>query len=134
MPVAGGPPARVRLTGRVVDALKALPPRQAESVARAIGRIGKEDGEPFEPPDVGVGERYMAMIPDDDAAPVVLYRETDSGYLVTGLSKREAYNTYTRADEPAFFDTPTGKAILLAAAAVAFGILVGRSGKGTSSP
>jgi len=117
-----------------VDALKALPPRLAESVARAIERIGKQVGEPFEPPDGPAGVRYMAMIPDDDTAPVVVYKETDNGYLVTGLSKREAYNTYTRADQPAFFDTSTGKAILPAAAAVGLGVLVSRSGKGTPTP
>jgi hypothetical protein len=66
------------------------------------------------------------MMPADDAAPVVVYRKANGGFLVTGLTKRDTYKTYTISSEPAFFDTPAGKALLLGAGLVALGILASR--------
>jgi hypothetical protein len=87
-----------------------MPAKVAGSVARAIQRIGKEEGQPFESPDGGAGESYKVMVPDDDQAPVVVYRQDDDGYLVTGLTKRADYRTYTRADPyVSLFDTPAGR-------------------------
>jgi len=135
-PMPGKPstPTQVRLTSRVVSALEELPDEVAASVAAAIGRIGIEPGSTFTPPDGPVGERYMVMVPDHDHAPVVVYREDDSGYLVTGLAKRADFKTYTRA-EPAgsFFDSPVGNAALIAAGAALLAWLLSRPKTGGSA-
>jgi hypothetical protein len=103
------------------------------SAARTIGRIGKEEGEPFKPPDGGAGERYMVMVPDDDEAPVVVYRQDESGYLVTGLMKRADYKTYLRPEPPAaFLDTPAGQAALLAGGALLVLYLLNRKQGGSA--
>src|SRR5713226_5734565 len=127
MPVESGTSKRVRLTSRVISALEDLPAEVTGSVVRAIERIGKEEGESFEPPDGGAGERYMVMVPDDDQAPVVVYRQDESGYLVTGLTKRADYKTYIRPEPPAaFLDTPAGQAALLAGRALLILYLLSR--------
>lgn len=77
------------------------------------------------------------MVPDDDTSPVVIYRQLPplegGGYFVTGLLDRNTYNTYRQVEKPGFFDTPAGKAILFAGAALAIGILVSRSNTGAST-
>ena len=128
MTVEDGPSKQVRLTGRVVAALEDLPAEMGASVAQAIERIGKEHGESFKPPDGGAGEHYRVMVPDNDEAPVVVYRQDDSGYLVTGLTKRADYKTYVRAEPQApFLDTPVGQAAMLAGGALLVIYLLSRS-------
>ena len=134
MPAKSDSSKRVRLTSRVVSALEDLPSEVAASVARAIERIGKEEGEPFKPADGSTGERYMVMVPDDDKAPVVLYRQEDSGYLVTGLAKRADYKTYIRPEpSTGFLDTPAGQAVLIAGGALLIAYLLSRSRGGGSA-
>lgn len=125
----------VRMAKAAVDALHDLPDQQKEAVARAIRRIGTYEGTPLKLPG-GDGTPYLAMIPDGDRTPVVIYQQRRGGeYLVTGLLERNAYNTYTRAADPVFFDTPAGKAVLGLAglAAIAAGVVIGRSGKPPST-
>jgi hypothetical protein len=140
-------PSNVRLASPVVAAMRGeLPRHQAESVARAIRRIGVEDGEPLAPggpnevlPDDG--RKYMVMIPDDRDAPVVVFRLLEKveggGYLVTGLADRKTYDAWARARQPSFFETPSGRAIQAeawGALAAAIGIAVDRNaGRGTRS-
>jgi hypothetical protein len=106
--------APVRVTSRVVSELDDLTPDAAASVARAIERIGKEEGEPFSPPDAREDERYLVMVPDRDEAPIVVYRKDKNGYLVTGLAKRADFKTYTAEPSESFLDTPIGQAALAA--------------------
>jgi hypothetical protein len=129
MPVGSGTSKRVRLTHRVISALEDLPTRVAGSVAQAIQRIGKEEGEPFESSDGSAGDRHMVMVPDDDQAPVVVYRQDEDGYLVTGLTKRADYRTYTHVEpSAAFLDSPAGQAALLAGGALLILYLLNRKG------
>jgi hypothetical protein len=132
MPAASAP--SVRMAKPAVESLHALPADQAASVARAIRRVGAEPGVPLEGSGGEGSQQSMAMISDDDNAPVVIYQRLPllegGGYFVTGLLDRSTYNTYTRVEQPGFFDTPAGKAILLAGAALAIGILVSRSNTG----
>ena len=138
MPVATGQPAKVRLANPVVEELRALPPEKAAAVARAIQSIGTADGSPLGPPD-DQGRQYLVMVPGDDRAPVVIYRQLlddeGGGYLVTGLSDRSTYDTYVRAEQSGVLDSPAAQAVLAGAAvAAAIGYALGsRSGKGSSS-
>lgn len=133
MPTKDSTAKRVRMTSRVVSTLEELPAEQAASVARAIDRIGEEEGTAFKLPGSRAGEHYMVMIPDHEEAPVVVYRQDASGYLITGLVKRADYRTYTHP-EPAtpFLDTPVGQAALVAGGALVVAYLLSRA-RGSST-
>ena len=134
--------ANVRMTPTAIDALRSLARPQAESVARAIAAIGQTEGKPVAiPPDAqqengngnGNGRQYLAMVTDDDHAPVVMYREADDGgYLVTALVDRATYKTYEIAEQPGFLQSTTFRAAVGAAAATALGILLGSRALGKS--
>jgi hypothetical protein len=117
--------ASVRMTPAAIDALHELARPQAESVARAIAAIGQIPGRPVEAPQEN-GRQYYAMVPDDDKAPVPMYRAADDGgYLVTALVDRETYKTYEIAEQPGFLQSTTFKAAVGAVAAAALGIILG---------
>lgn len=128
------PVASVRMASPAVEALHALPAEQAAAVAAAIRRIGTSEGVPFGPPGDD-GTQLMVTIPDDDDAPVVIYRQPPKleggGYRVTGLLSRDAYNAYTRSEKPGLFDTPAGKTLLGLGVGAAIVYALSRSGKGT---
>ena len=134
--------ANVRVTPTAIDALRELARPQAESVARAIAAIGQAEGRPVAiPQDAqqengngnGNGRQYLAMVPDDDHAPVVMYRDADDGgYLVTALVDRATYKTYEIAEQPGFLQSTTFKAAVGAVAATAVGILLGSRALGRS--
>jgi hypothetical protein len=128
----------VRMTPAAIDALHGLARPQGESVARAIASIGETPGNPVAAPEGAVaapegnGRQYLAMVPDDDSAPVVMYRESDDGgYLVTALVDRDTYKTYEIAENGhGFLQSTTFKATVGAVAAAAIGIILGsRVGK-----
>ena len=117
--------ANVRMTQAAIDALHQLARPLAESVARAIAAVGQTQGKPVEAPQEN-GRQYYAMVPDDDKAPVVMYREADDGgYLVTALVDRETYEPYEIAEQPGFLQSTTFKAAVGAIAAAALGIILG---------
>src|SRR5215471_16132259 len=125
--------SNVRMTQPAIDALRELARPQAEAVARAIaaiGTAGTTEGKKVVAP-ADNGRQYYAMVPDDDSAPVVMYRAADdSGYLVTALVDRETYKTYEIAEQPGFLQSTTFKTAVGAVAAAALGIILGsRSGK-----
>ena len=133
VPTDSGPP-NVRMTPAAIDALHKLARPQAESVARAIASIGQVPGNPVEAPNGngnGNGRRYLAIVPDDDMAPVVMYRESDdNGYLVTALVDRETYQTYEITEQPSFLRSTTFRTAVGAVAAAAIGIILGsRAGR-----
>jgi hypothetical protein len=124
--------SNVRMTQPAIDALHDLARPQAEAVARAIAAIGTTEGKKVvAPPAADNGRQYYAMVPDQDDAPVVMYRPADdSGYLVTALVDRETYKTYEIAEQPGFLQSTTFKTAVGAVAAAALGIILGsRSGK-----
>jgi hypothetical protein len=131
-------PSNVRMTPAAIDALHKLARPQAESVARAIATIGQVPGKPVEAPNGngnGNGRQYLAIVPDEDEAPVVMYRAAeDNGYLVTALVDRDTYQTYEIAEQPSFLRSTTFRAAAGAVAAAAIGIILGsRSGRSLSS-
>jgi hypothetical protein len=83
----------------------------------------------------GNGRQYLAAVPDDDTAPVVMYRESeDNGYLVTALVDRDTYQTYEITEQPGFLRSSTFRAAVGAVAAAAIGIILGsRAGRSSSS-
>jgi hypothetical protein len=122
------------MTPAAIDALHELARPRAESVARAIAAIGQTPGKPVEAPNGygnGNGRQYLAMVPDDDTAPVVMYREAeDNGYLVTALVDRDTYQTYEITEQPSFLRSVTFKTAVSAVAAAAIGIILGaRAGR-----
>ena len=120
--------ANVRMTPAAIDALHELGRPKAESVARAIAAVGQTQGKPVEAPQEN-GRQYYAIVPDDDQAPVVMYREADDGgYLVTALVDRETYETYEIAEPPGFLQSTTFKA-----AVGAVGIILGSRAVGKPS-
>lgn len=123
--------SNVRMTPVAIDALRDLSRPQAESVARAIAAIGQAPGKPVAAPE-GNGRRYLAMVPGDDQAPVVMYRAADDGgYLVTALVDRATYKTYEIAENGhSFFQSATFKATVGAVAAAVVGVILGsRTGR-----
>lgn len=123
--------SNVRMTPAAIDALHELARPQAESVARAIAAIGQAPGKPVAAPE-GNGRQYLAMVPDEDAAPVVMYRESDDGgYLVTALVDRATYKTYEIAENGhGLLQSTTFKATVGAVAAAVVGIILGsRAGR-----
>ena len=135
VPTDGGP-SNVRMTPAAIDALHKLARPQAESVARAIAAIGKVPGKPVEAPSGnGNGRQYLAIVPDEDKAPVVMYRHSeDNGYLVTALVDRDTYQTYEIAEQPSFLRSTTFRAAVGAVAAAAIGIILGsRAGRSPTS-
>ena len=135
VPTDGGP-SNVRMTPAAIDALHKLARPQAESVARAIAAIGHVAGRPVEAPNGnGNGRQYLAAVPDDEKAPVVMYRQSeDKGYLVTALVDRDTYQTYEIAEQPSFLRSSTFRAAVGAVAAAAIGIILGsRAGRSLSS-
>jgi hypothetical protein len=126
---AASGPANVKMTPAAVDELARLAPPQAESVARAIAAIGQVEGKPVEAPDEP-GAKYLAMVPDDQGAPVVMYRSADdNGYLVTTLVDRATYKTYEKAERvPSFLASTTFRTAAGAVAAAAVGAILGSRG------
>jgi hypothetical protein len=124
-------PSNVRMTPAAIDALHHLARPQAEAVARAIASIGQAEGKPVAAPAVN-GRSYLAMVPDDDDAPVVMYRQAeDNGYLVTALVDRATYKTYEIAEQPSFLQSATFKTAVGAVAAAAIGIILGSRAVGS---
>lgn len=123
--------SNVRMTPAAIDALHELARPQAESVARAIAVIGQAPGRPVAAPE-GNGRQYLAMVPDDAEAPVVMYRAAhDGGYLVTALVNRDTYKTYEIAEN----GHATFKATVGAIAAAVAGVILGsRSGRSSYAP
>ena len=124
-------PSNVRMTLAAIDALHELARPEAESVARAIAAIGQTPGRPVVAPNGNGNGKYLAMVPDDDKAPVVMYRPSeDNGYLVTTLVDRDTYQTYEIAEQPSFLQSTSFKAAVGAVAAAAIGIILGsRAGR-----
>jgi hypothetical protein len=128
--------SNVRMTPAAIDALHELARPQAESVARAIAAIGQAPGKPVAAPE-GNGRQYLAMVPDEDTSPVVMYRESDDGgYLVTALVDRATYKTYEIAEnghgllQSTSFKTAVG-AVAAAVVGVILGSRTGRSSFGS---
>jgi hypothetical protein len=121
--------SNVRMTPAAIDALHGLARPQAESVARAIAAIGQTEGKPVAAPE-GNGRQYLAMVPDDDEAPVVMYRVADDGgYLVTALVDRATYRTYEIAERrPGFLQSNSFKTAAAAVVAAAIGVILGSRG------
>ena len=125
-------PSNVRMTTAAIAALHKLARPQAESVARAIASIGQVPGNPVEGPNGnGNGRQYLAIVPDDETAPVVMYRKSeDNGYLVTALVDRDTYQTYEITEQPSFLRSATFRTAVGAVAAAAMGIILGsRAGR-----
>jgi hypothetical protein len=125
-------PSNVRMTPAAIGSLRELARPEAESVARAIAAIGQIRGNPVVAPNGnGNGKNYLAIVPEDDKAPVVMYRHADdNGYLVTALVDRDTYQTYEIAEQPSFLQSRTFKTAVSAVAAAAIGIILGsRAGR-----
>jgi len=125
-------PSNVRMTPAAIGSLHELARPEAESVARAIAGIGQTPGNPVVAPNGnGNGKNYLAIVPDDEKAPVVMYRQADdNGYLVTALVDRDTYQTYEIAEQPSFLQSRTFKTAVSAVAAAAIGIILGsRAGR-----
>jgi len=123
----GNGQSNVRMTPAAIDALHELARPQAESVARAIAAIGQAPGKPVAAPESN-GRQYLAMVPDEDAAPVVMYRESgDGGYLVTALVDRATYKTYEIAENGGhgLLQSTSFKAAVGAVAAAVVGVILG---------
>ena len=100
----------MRLSEVVVDALSHLSERSMSAVAQAIRRIGDENGvilritTPSAP-----GIPYLAMVPANADAPVVIYRELqpyeEGEYLVTAIVNRKTFDEYEYAEQQGLFDS-----------------------------
>lgn len=133
---AGNGQSNVRMTPAAIDALHGLARPQAESVARAIAAIGEAPGKPVAAPE-GNGRQYLAMVPDEGTAPVIMYRKSDDGgYLVTALVDRDTYKTYEIAENGhGLLQSTTFKATVGAVAAAVVGVILGsRAGRSSSGP
>jgi hypothetical protein len=113
----------VRVAGSVVEEMRRMSRPEAAAAARAIQAIGPDAGTPVRIPSPGNPDgHYLALVPDDPAAPIVIYRpvtvDADSGYVVIALASRDTYAAYEQAERAGVLDTPLGKAVLSAASAL----------------
>jgi hypothetical protein len=142
---APAPASDVVVARTVLGQMRKLPPSQAASVARGVQTIGQVKGEPIRIEAVGIppGARHFALAPDDDQAPIIIYRTVppdDPGkWRVTTLMSRDDYREYREAERRGLLDDPTVKAVIKAAAIIAGAVAVGailgnRSGTGSSHP
>jgi hypothetical protein len=96
-----------------------MDPAEATSVARAIQSIGTGKGIPIRlaVPGVPFGTRHYAIVPDDDRAPVVTYRNMTvlepGSWRVTSLMTRAAYDEYREAENSGILNDDTIKALLI---------------------
>lgn len=115
----------------VIDQMHELPPSQAATVARAIQAIGQVQGEPISinltdlPPDT----KHYALTPDDDQAPIIIYRSIPPGerhakWRVTTLMNRDDYNEYRQAERRGLLDDPVVKALIKAGIAVGVALAI----------
>jgi hypothetical protein len=139
------PASDVLVAKSVISQMQELPRPQAASVARAIQAIGHANSEPIRIEGAGIqpGASHFALAPDDDTAPIVIYRTVQPGsggrWRVTTLMSRDDYRGYRQAEQRGLLDDPTVKTIIKAAAIIAGAIAVGsiisnRGPAGTPSP
>jgi hypothetical protein len=127
---APAPASDVVVARTVIDQMHRLPPPQAAAVARAIQSIGHARGEPIriEAADIPPDASYFTLVPDDDQAPVIIYRTIPPGsevrWRVTALVSREDYRKYREAERRGLLDDPTVKTIIRAAGIIADAITV----------
>jgi hypothetical protein len=127
---AAAPASDVVVARTVIDQMRKLPPSQAASVARAIQAIGHIEGEPIriEAEGVPAGASHFALTPDDDDAPIIIYRTVPPArggkWRVTTLMRRADYREYREAERRGLLDDPTVKTIIKAAAIIAGAIAV----------
>jgi hypothetical protein len=124
------PASAVVVAKTVIEQMHKLPPSQAASVARAIRAIGHDKGQPIRIEAEGVppGTSHFALAPDDDEAPIVIYRtvppSSGSKWRVTTLMGRDDFREYREAERRGLLDDPRVKTIIQAAAIIAGGIAV----------
>jgi hypothetical protein len=126
--LASGSANAVRLSPPAIEAIRELPKSQATAVAEAIRRIGPDQGTPLKIPPGKGGGQFLAIVPDEADAPVVIYRkltpDEGEGYLVTAIVEREEYEGYQRAEREGILDTPLGRLLLgVAAGAAAYALV-----------
>jgi hypothetical protein len=102
----------------VIDRMDGLPRPQAAAVARAIKAIGLVRGEPISIhlSDLPPGTKHYALTPDDDQAPIIIYRSIPQGergeWRVTTLMSRDDYREYRQAERRGLLDDPVVKALI----------------------
>jgi hypothetical protein len=128
---AQGAQPEVRVAEPVITEMRAMPREQAAAAARAIQRIGSDAGVALRIPPPGIPDgHYLAIVPDDPEAPVVIYRELTQaeggGYLVTALADRDTYDAYEHAEQNGHLDSPLWKTLAAVAVAAAVGAVNAR--------
>jgi hypothetical protein len=108
-------------------------PDAASAVRQAIDSVGRIAGEPFRAdiPGYPPGREYFAIAPTDEAAPVVVFRRDDDGWLVAALISREAYSRQKMAEQRAVISSGVAAGAVIGSA-VAFGDVINRAmGRGS---
>jgi hypothetical protein len=103
-----------------------LSPAQAAAVARCIDQLADRPGVPLTTASSSPrGGPYLAAIPDDVDAPVVIYRRTTPGeqgdFFVTALADRATYAECVRAAQHDGQDHPLDRVLSLLATAQILG-------------
>ena len=130
----------VQVAQPVLRKLRSMERQVAAAVTRTILRIPQDTGKPIrlDVPDDPPGREYLALLPDLQEAPAVIYRRENPGWLVTALMDRDKYRAYRQAEQKGLLDDPVVR-FAATAALVAAGIyLAGRalgqgSGGGTGA-
>lgn len=103
-----------------------LSPGQVAAVARCIDQLADAPGAQLSiDSPTALGSQYLAAIPDNDHAPVVIYRATSAGeqgdLLVTALADRVTYAEHQSAARRRIKDHPPDRALSILATAQVFG-------------
>jgi hypothetical protein len=127
---ASAPASDVVVARTVIVQMRELPPIQAASVVRAIHTIGEVGGEPirFEAEGIPPGTSHFALAPDDDQAPVIIYRTVpgETGkWRVTTLLSRDDYREYREAERRGLLDDPTVQTLIKASAIIGAAVVGG---------
>lgn len=128
------------LTEAARSALARLPRAQAQAVNRAIREIPSKPGRRLRIPGAPPAEPFLAAVPENREAPVVVYRrstpEEDGDWLVVSLMNRGDYYTACRAEEALAAAPPAVRESVEAvvAATVATVQVVAHPGTASSTP
>jgi hypothetical protein len=120
-----------------MEKLRSMDRPEAATVTRTILRIPKAKGKPIQldVPNDPADREYLALLPTNPEAPVVIYRRDGDGWLVTALMDRDKYRAYRQAERTGLLDDPVVRfAAAAALVAAGIGILAGsRAGQGSNT-
>jgi hypothetical protein len=124
------PTSGIRVARPVIDELRRMTdPNVAAALRRYINSIPHSAGVPIDIPDPPPGTQYLAIVPEEQELPVIVYRPTlpdERGeWLITALLGRDTYEQQRQAEKRGLLQNDAVRAGIKAAAVAAVGAVIG---------